>query len=140
MSIFSGQKATSTAEPGAIEAIRARVKSRLDHGNLSRTATDLQIALPQLDSFARGTGQLSEVALHALCKELYANARFDPETDRLIDTSPSAQVIRAIANPHDPAKDPHLVEFEPGPMVRSTPLLPGKGTQTPAPTRRPGFA
>src|SRR3954464_15003015 len=74
-------------EASATEALRARVQSRMRRAHLARTSIDLQIPLPALQSFAEGTGQLSEAHLHALTKEFFMNTRFDAASDRLINTN-----------------------------------------------------
>ena len=80
------------------DALRARVKSRLKRSHLARTATDLQIALPALESFASG-GDLPEAAIHALVKEFYMNTKWDPLIDRLVDVAPPATVACPMGVP-----------------------------------------
>ena len=146
MSIFT-RKEAPVEEITATAALRARVKSKLKRGHLSRLAMDHSIALPQLENFANG-GNLPESALHALTREFYMNARFDPEQDRFIDTSPEpTTVCKTVPEPYrcpDPnvqaAQDAYYAALRatrPPDLVR--PPTPGMETAGRLP-KRPGFA
>ena len=148
MGIF-GRKDPPVTEPEitGTEALRARVKSRLRHGHLARTATDLQIALPALESFANG-GKLPEAAIHALVKECYMNTKWDPVSDRLVDTSPEPRVVcRAIPEPYK-NPDPNLQAAHEAYQAALRAAAPAPVTRPPSPgsenagrfAKRPGFA
>jgi hypothetical protein len=139
MNLF--RKAATMTEPEITgsEAIRLRVWSRMRRAHLARTASDLQIPLPQLESFAQGTGGLSAAQLQLLAKEFYMNARYDAATDRLVDTGPAPTSMGTPPEPYDPRSNPNYVPHDPNrhygyaPSGKTDPNV-GK------PARRPGFA
>jgi hypothetical protein len=141
MNLFFKRKAPAMDEPETTgtQAIRARVWSRWKRAHLAGLARDLQIPLPQLESFAQG-GQLPEAALHALTKEFFMNARFDAEKDKLIDTRPPPKMACTVMSPpYDPKSDPRYVPFDPNQsMIRLRPMTPEP--EKPNPFKRPGFA
>ena len=55
----------------------------------------MSLSLQALEAFAQG-GPLPEAALHALTKEFFTNARFDPIADRLVDTSPAPTALYTV--------------------------------------------
>jgi len=86
-------------------AIRARVWSRWKKANLSITSRELQIPLHRLEAFAKGEGQLPVEQMHLLCREFFPYfTRFNPETDKLEDTSPPAA---KGGTPPEPYKNPN---------------------------------
>jgi hypothetical protein len=113
MNLFRKTPALDAPEISGTEAIRLRVWSRWKKANLSRMATDHKLSLGALEAFATGTGKLPEAALHALCKEFFMNARFDPVADRLIDTSPPPQPAGVIPEPYDLRSNPNFVPIDP---------------------------
>ena len=142
-----GRRDATVTEPeiSGTEALRARVKSRRRRAHLARTAVDLSIALPQLDAFADG-GSLPEAAIHALVKEFYVNAKWDPVADRLIDTSPSPPKAGLVPEPLVPL-NPDVAKAQadyfaalraaaPPPATR--PAVPGAESAGRWP-KRPGF-
>jgi hypothetical protein len=120
------------------EAIRQRVWSRWKRANLGRTSLDLGISLASLEAFAKGEGSLTAAQLQLLTKEFFYHARFDPEADKLIDTSPPSQVIGvAMPGPCDPAGDRYRVQHDPN---RRYGLAPDPNAAPHKPRSRPGFA
>ena len=149
MGLF-GRKDPPVTEPEitGTDALRARVKSRLKRSHLARTATDLAIALPHLEAFANG-GKSPEAAIHALVREFYMNAAWDPEQDRLIDTSPPAQVVCSAAIPAPYVNpDPDIAKAQAAYHAALAAAAPPQPVRPPTPgaetagrfAKRPGFA
>jgi hypothetical protein len=119
----------------ATDAIRARVWSRRKRAHLARTVMDLNISLADLEAFAQGTKvKLSEPAMHALTKEFFVNARFDPVADRLVEPKPLATVM---PSPYDPRSNPAFVPFDPNQPLALRPEKPEP--ERPNPFKRLGF-
>jgi hypothetical protein len=148
MSLFQKEVAAPEPDMTGTEAIRARVWSRWKRANLSRTAMDLNISLANLEAFARGEGKLPEAALHALTKEFFYHARFDPVADRLVDVSPPAKVAATVTpepwkNPDAKVQKAHddfraALKAARGPDP--APPRPEKSElKRPDPSKRPGF-
>ena len=89
----------------------------------------------------------AEAALHALTKEFFTNARFDPIADRLVDTSPAPtalyNVMPAPCISSNPAEAKAITDYRaalaaarPPEPARPKPTVPA-GPSRPA---RPGFA
>jgi hypothetical protein len=136
-------------EDSAVEAIRARVWSRMRRAHLGITSRELNIPLPNLEAFANGTGQLPVDQLERLVKEFFMNTRFDPIADKLINTNLPIKVAYAMPPPRE-HPDPAVAAAEaayhkalkasrPEPALYK-PEPPVRGNQQPASLKRAGFA